>query len=43
MEEEEFGIKLWRRVVMPFGMCGTILDGTCFAADSEEGGRYIGI
>ena len=41
MEEGEFGIKLWRRVLMPFGICGTILDSTCFVSESEDGGSYI--
>ena len=37
MEEGEFRIKLWRREVVPFGICGTILDGTYFVLESEEG------
>ena len=36
-DEGGFRIKLWRRVVVPFGMCGNILDGTWFFWDSEEG------
>ena len=38
-----FRIKLWRRVVFSIlGTCNSILFGTCFVLDCEEGGVYIG-